>query len=927
MPALSSLYRLLRPRANLVVGLCLAFVAASGLFASRLVVREDAATLVPESPQTLVDQFAVLRDAPFLRGLAVTVGGPDPAGAADLLAQALRGPEFSFVYSGGAGFSPETLADLCRFSPGLMSEEAFAALPERVTEEAVRVSLARDARLLLSPRGLALRNMLALDPLGICAGTLQRLAPANSGNTEPPGGQAPQTAAGQTAEGRGTEGQSVPGPKGGQREAAGPRLENGHLLSADGKYALVLAEPAAPVGDSLAAAVVMDRVRQAVGALPEGTSAVVAGGHRHTEENAGIIKGDLVRVLPVSLVLLAALYFVFIRSRQGAAIVLLPAASLAVAAALAGLVQGGLSGIALGFGSVVLGITADYAIHVYFSIRCGRDAGESVQRVSRPLLLGAATTLAAFAAFAVSGIPCIRQMALLAACGIFSALAFALVVLPHCVSPASVVPVLGSGRRGGGSSNPQASPMAGPFVGNALPGACPETPEHGANTTCGARGGIPLAPEGFCNGCLALASRARGRLKLAVLWALLAAALALLFSGMPVDGDIRKLSYVSEANARDEAFTRELWGGLRGGAFAAVRGVSPEDALRRNDGLYADLARLAAGSGAASGPGGVSGMDLRDVTSLAPLLPSAATQAERHAVWSAFWRDHAPETLERLARLAPGVGFAPAAFAPFADWIVSPPATVRAENLTAVGLALPHLLLRKTGDGAYAAYTLLPDGISVPGAAQAGQAGGAEPSVKEAAGTLWDVLERHGAVYASGGTFRAAVDAATRSDLLRFGGVALAAILAMTALVLRSPFRMGVALLPVGAGLLAVLGVFRMFGMSLNIFHTMALPLVMALSVDYGIFMLARLEGALGPESARGVLLSGLSTLAGFGALLLARHPALFSLGVSVSLGLAASLIAALALLPRLGMAFTPAGNGDAAPEKERQTTDGGPHD
>ncbi|MDR1360216.1 MAG: MMPL family transporter, partial [Deltaproteobacteria bacterium] len=57
-----------------------------------------------------------------------------------------------------------------------------------------------------------------------------------------------------------------------------------------------------------------------------------------------------------------------------------------------------------------------------------------------------------------------------------------------------------------------------------------------------------------------------------------------------------------------------------------------------------------------------------------------------------------------------------------------------------------------------------------------------------------------------------------------------------------------------------------------------------------------------------GVLLSGLTTISGFGSLLLAEHPALFSLGLTVTLGLAAALAAALWLLPRLAARQQPAG-------------------
>jgi predicted RND superfamily exporter protein len=50
----------------------------------------------------------------------------------------------------------------------------------------------------------------------------------------------------------------------------------------------------------------------------------------------------------------------------------------------------------------------------------------------------------------------------------------------------------------------------------------------------------------------------------------------------------------------------------------------------------------------------------------------------------------------------------------------------------------------------------------------------------------------------------------------------------------------------------------------------------------------------------RAVLVSGLTTLAGFGALVLARHPALHSIGVTVLLGIGAAIPAALLVIPAL---------------------------
>jgi uncharacterized membrane protein YdfJ with MMPL/SSD domain len=74
----------------------------------------------------------------------------------------------------------------------------------------------------------------------------------------------------------------------------------------------------------------------------------------------------------------------------------------------------------------------------------------------------------------------------------------------------------------------------------------------------------------------------------------------------------------------------------------------------------------------------------------------------------------------------------------------------------------------------------------------------------------------------------------------------------------------------------------------------------------------------------KGILLSALTTLAGFGSLLLARHPALFSLGAAVTGGIAAAMAAALWLQPLM---FAPAGSPLPQPaaggEREGQSEEG----
>ena len=83
----------------------------------------------------------------------------------------------------------------------------------------------------------------------------------------------------------------------------------------------------------------------------------------------------------------------------------------------------------------------------------------------------------------------------------------------------------------------------------------------------------------------------------------------------------------------------------------------------------------------------------------------------------------------------------------------------------------------------------------------------------------------------------------------------------------------------------------RWAGSTVNIVHVMGFSLVIALATDYTAVPVATDHAP--PETTK-VLLTGISTLATFGVLLLARHPVLRELGATVAIGCAASLTFAL---------------------------------
>ncbi|HEU4367000.1 MAG TPA: MMPL family transporter [Methylomirabilota bacterium] len=129
----------------------------------------------------------------------------------------------------------------------------------------------------------------------------------------------------------------------------------------------------------------------------------------------------------------------------------------------------------------------------------------------------------------------------------------------------------------------------------------------------------------------------------------------------------------------------------------------------------------------------------------------------------------------------------------------------------------------------------------------------------------------------------------------------------LTFLMLRRVRETLLALLPLGLGLVWTIGLMYVFDLKFNLGNVFGLPLIIGAAVEYGVVIVARYiegrehGGALVARSTMmGVFVSGLTTITGFGTLMMAHHRGIFGLGLLLTLGSVTSLIAALVVLPVL---------------------------
>jgi predicted RND superfamily exporter protein len=113
--------------------------------------------------------------------------------------------------------------------------------------------------------------------------------------------------------------------------------------------------------------------------------------------------------------------------------------------------------------------------------------------------------------------------------------------------------------------------------------------------------------------------------------------------------------------------------------------------------------------------------------------------------------------------------------------------------------------------------------------------------------------------------------------------------------------------LPLGAGLLLMIGGMWLIGVKFNSANIIVLPLILGVGIDSAIYIINRYrQGNETPgevvlsSAGAGVFLNALTIFCSFGALMVAHHQGVFSIGAVMSLGMAASVAVFLFFLPAL---------------------------
>ena len=453
--------------------------------------------------------------------------------------------------------------------PIFLTDEEYAAIEANLSDEGIEASVENVYNLLTSPSGMVVGDVVMRDPLNIGTPLLQEF------------------------------------------ENFAPDMEyeiyEGRLFTADLTTMLIFIEPANGMGDTGSNDALVNGLEHAVMcAEAEGVTLDVIGGPIVAVYNARQIKRDSAITGGIALIVILLVIFLSFRNRRSIPLIIIPplfGALFALACVWA--IQGEISTIAIGAGTVVLGISLSYSIHIVSHLNSCSSPKEILKELTGPLTIGCFTTIGAFAALIFTSSPLLQDMGLFAVFSLIGTTLFSLIFLPHFLR---------------GFDSTKRSPLLGKIE----------------------------AAVGY---------RYEGNRWIVLPILLLSVGALFFYDKVEFDEDMSNINYLPEHIAKGEARSMEILGDESNDVYIVTGGESLSA-------ITEEYAKLGALLDERHAEGIVS-----EVATVANFVIPREEQERRIERWNTFWAEHRTTTLATLEDIAVAKGFKAGAFTRFEELI------------------------------------------------------------------------------------------------------------------------------------------------------------------------------------------------------------------------------------------------------------------
>jgi 1-acyl-sn-glycerol-3-phosphate acyltransferase len=402
------IYQFFSKHLFLLALLILLSVAATSYFALKIKVEEDITRFIPKDKK-VNNINDILNSLKIKDKLVINIYNADSTVVnpesikitADALADTLLA-KFGKEYIKEIKYkiADDNVANLYQtfynYLPVFLEEKDYTQIEKNIQADSIKQILQNDYKTLLSPTGMVFGKFIKKDPLNIVPLVLKKLK--------------------------------------GLQYDENFDLNEGYIFTKNNKNLLFLITPSIPSNDYKAnkkflsfldSIIPVLEVKNQVKIEYFGTAAV-------SLANSEQIKKDSILTSTVALIAIALILILYFKRILIIVFILLPVAFGAIfSLALIYLLKGEVSAIALGAGSIVLGIAINYSLHFFTHFKHEQSVERVLKDLTAPMLLGCTTTVAAFLALQFAKSEAMHDFGLFAGCSLIGAVLFSIIVLPH----------------------------------------------------------------------------------------------------------------------------------------------------------------------------------------------------------------------------------------------------------------------------------------------------------------------------------------------------------------------------------------------------------------------------------------------------------------------------------------------------------------
>lgn len=393
---------------KLISLVALLFLVVGMMFVvSKLQFEEDISKLIPASEDSEKLQ-KVLKSANFSDKIIVNLqlqsngSFEDLTEYANLFIDSINSTSAKYIENIQGKVTDEDVLETIDFVysnlPLFLDEADYEIIRNKITADSIAVITVANYKSILSPSGIITKNIIIKDPLGLSFIALKKMQALNIGDDF--------------------------------------TLEDGFVVTKNRKNILLFISPKLNSSETANNSEFVDQLYEVQEKLNTHFKQKVAGeyfgGVIIAVANARQIKNDIQFTVSISLSVLMLVLIVFYKKLIIPIILFVPTI---IGGLLAGvflfLVRDKISAISLGLGSVLLGITIDYSLHILTHLRNNNNVKSLYKDVTQSILMSSLTTALAFLCLLFINSQALQDLGIFAAVSVLGSSVFALLFIPQ----------------------------------------------------------------------------------------------------------------------------------------------------------------------------------------------------------------------------------------------------------------------------------------------------------------------------------------------------------------------------------------------------------------------------------------------------------------------------------------------------------------